>query len=307
MEKIPVGKTIADAYRFAFGDFRKILSIIWLPWLVLTAGGVVLRSQTLAFSNAIATRNYSGLSHALTLLVPFYIVAVIVLFMQVAGITQQALGLRTGSPYYYVSLGKPVWRLIGTFLLVAAIFAGSYIMLLAAGILLGAVVAILAKIANSLGIILGIVAVIAMIAAFGAYFYCLVRVAFLLNPIVIAEQRISLRRSWALGAGNFWRIVAILLAVMLPIMTVQILIMFVFLGHGFPPTAPIHATADQLAANRALVAAWNADLQKRMLDYWYLVYPAYALIAALFYGLGCGAQCFAYRALVPKAPSASPL
>ena len=33
MKKIPVGATIAHAYRFAFGDFLKILGVMWLPLL----------------------------------------------------------------------------------------------------------------------------------------------------------------------------------------------------------------------------------------------------------------------------------
>jgi len=34
MAKIPVGATIAHAYRFAFGDFVTIFRSIWLPLAV---------------------------------------------------------------------------------------------------------------------------------------------------------------------------------------------------------------------------------------------------------------------------------
>lgn len=36
MSKIPVGATIAQTYRFVFRDFFKIVSIAWLPLLILS-------------------------------------------------------------------------------------------------------------------------------------------------------------------------------------------------------------------------------------------------------------------------------
>ena len=312
MSKIPVGATIAHAYRFAIGGFPRVLSIVWLPWLILTAGGFLLRSSTVAFSTALATGDFGGISHLLIGLVPFYILTVILLFMQIAGITQQALGVRTGSRYYYFSLGKPMWRLLAAFLLTTLIALGSYILLLSAGLLLGVVVAILAKVINFSSAtrgILGIGAAIAIIAVFCAYVYALARMTFFLNPVVIAEHQISLKRSWSLGRGNFWRIVIVLIAVLAPVFMLQASLMLSLLTHGLPPIQPPHATADQIAMHRALVAAWNAAMIKRSADYWFIVYPAYGLAAALFYGLTCGAQSFSYRAITSEmtAASANPL
>jgi len=68
---------------------------------------------------------------------------------------------------------------------------------------------------------------------------------------------------------------------------------------------PLGATADQIAANRIQTAAWNADMIKRMYDYWYIVYPIYAVLTGLSYGLICGDHCFAYHALTSELPSAS--
>ncbi len=300
MAKIPVGATIAQAYRFAFGGFLNILSIVWLSWLITWAFGFLLRSQTLAFSTAMATRNFAGISHLLAALIPFYLVALFLLFVQITGITQLALGQRTGSPYYYFQLSGPIWRIIGAFLLTVLIFVGSYLLLIAAGALLEISVALLARTMHWSRAVPGATLVIVATVAFAAYIYSLVRATFFLNPVVIAEGRISLKRSWALARGNFWRIIVIMLAVLVPVLAVHTVLLFSFLAHGLPPTPPLHPTADQLAANRAMVAAWNAEMVKRIRDYWYLVYPAYAVIAALFYGLICGAQCFAYRALTQE-------
>ena len=303
MSKIPVGATIAGAYRFAFGGFISLASIVWLPWLILTAAGLLLRSQTLVFSNAIANRDMAAIGAGFAIMMPFYLLSIFLLFLQIAGITEQALGQRTGSPYFYFSVGKPVWRLIGASLLMTLIFVGSYLLLVAAGILLGIVATLLAKAMNLAGGVFAIAVALLMVAATCAYFYCAVRATFLLNPVVIAEKRISIRRSWELGGGNFWRIILIMLGAVGPVMALVIFLMFHFLYQGLPPTLPLHATADQIAANRAMAAAWNAAMIKRMMDYWYLVYPAYGIAAILIYGLGCGAQSLAYRALVPQTPA----
>lgn len=310
MPKIPVGATIARTYDFAFRQFIQILRVIWLPWLILTAGGLLLRSPTTSFSAALAAHDFSAAAHFLAPIFPFYILTVILLFVQIAGITQLALRIPSKSPYYFFSFGKPVWRLLGAFLLLATIAFGSYLLLIAAGILLGLLVAILGKLVGFSGltsVILAIASVIALIAVFCGYIYSIVRASFLLNPIVIAEQRISLKRGWELAGGNFWRIFVIMLAVLVPMMIVQLALMFGFLSHGFPPMPPLGATADQIAANRLQIAAWNADMIKRMYDYWYIVYPLYAVIAGLFYGLACGAQCFAYRALTSELPNTNRL
>jgi hypothetical protein len=301
MSRIPVGATIAHAYRFAFADFLKVASIVWLPWLFLSVGGVLLHAQLLIFSNAMAARDLSGTGSVVAVIGAFYVLTMFLLFMQIAGITEQALGLRRGSPYFYFSIQKPVWRLIGAFLLMALIFVAAYLLLLTAGFLLGIATAVLAKIINMSAAAAGILALVAgffMVAVFCAYFYCFVRASFLLNPVVIAEQRISLKRSWALGEGNFWRMLVILLAVTVPILVLMAILMLGFLFQSLPPTLPVHATAEEIAANRAIIAAWNTAMMDRIAHYWYIVYPIYGVSAVLFYGLSCGAQCFAYRALV---------
>ena len=41
MTKIPVGATIVQAYRFAFGNFVRILAVVWAAWLVVAVLGFV--------------------------------------------------------------------------------------------------------------------------------------------------------------------------------------------------------------------------------------------------------------------------
>jgi len=145
-----------------------------------------------------------------------------------------------------------------------------------------------------------VLVIIAVAVAFCVYAYSVVRLVFLLNPVVVAQARIDLGRSWSLAGGNFWRIILVLLAVLMPVMAVMMYLMLHFLLQGMPPTLPLHASADQIAANQAMVNAWSAAMMRRTMDNWFIVYPAYGLAAVLLYGLACGAQSFAYRALVPQ-------
>ena len=48
--------------------------------------------------------------------------------------------------------------------------------------------------------------------------YTIVRMGFLLSPTVVSEDKAGLQRSHDLSRGNFWRIVAIVLALILPIL-----------------------------------------------------------------------------------------
>jgi hypothetical protein len=143
-----------------------------------------------------------------------------------------------------------------------------------------------------------IAAGVAALASFCVYIYVLVRLTFLLIPVVVAENRIGLKRSWQLGRGNFWRMFAILLSILIPAIALEMVFVFGFLLHGLPPSMPLHAAPDKVAAAHAVMAAWNAAMMGRMMGYWYITYPLFAVFTVVFYGLGASAQSFAYRARV---------
>ena len=297
MARIPVGATIAHAYRFLFREFFAILGVMWVGAAVTALGVGLLVSKMMALSLAIATHNPAWLGHALPVLVPFYLLALVLLFMQVTGIAELALGQKTGPRWYYVSLGRPVWRLAGSVLLLALAMLGAWIGLLLTVMLAGLAIrgletAHLLTLAQGMGVAVGIVLVL-----WCACIYAVIRLSFFLVPVAIAEKRISLWRSWQLGRGNFWRIVAVLLAVLLPVFALEVAFVFGFLAHGLPPIAPPHATPRQIEVARLGMGAWDAVILARTVRYWYLSFPASLLLGVLFYGLGCGAQCFAYRAV----------
>ena len=295
MDKIPVGATIARTYGFVFGRFFALLGIVWLSWAVIAVGALLLRSQTMALSAAATTHSFSGVGLALLVLIPFYLVMLVLVLMQYMGFTELALGQRQGSPYFYFKLGQPLWLLVLSFVLLILIFIAIGLpMAMGIGLLSGALVAAGGKLAGGLaGAILGLILPCGFI-------YFVVRLSFLLAPIVVAEKHIGLKRAWTLGKGNFWRMFVIILAVALPILVIGGIAMFSVMFKGMPPPPTAGADPAQMAQYRAAVAAWQAAMMGRMLGYWYITYPAYIAFTVLFYGLSAAAQAFAYRALVPE-------
>ncbi len=298
MTKIPVGATIAHAYRFAFGSFVKIFAVVWMTWVIATALGFLMMRPMLQLLAPGATPDPVAIGHSFIMIVPFYLLVLVLLMVQFAGLTRLALGLPMPSSYFYFSLGKPVWRLMGAFLLILLIFAGCGA---GAGIvigLLGATAALVARAGEVMATeILGLVASVTALVVYCALIYGMVRLTFLLNPVVIAEERIGLKRAWQLGKGNFWRAFVVLLALFLPLMALELAWLFGPWGPGLMPTLPPHPTPEQTAAFQAAVAQWMNQFSHIFMDGWYITGPAFLLITILFYGAMCGAQAFAYRAV----------
>lgn len=299
MKKIPVGRTIAQAYGFAFRDFLRILGVTWLPMAILWVPGFFLQQRTIAMQQQMNAGDMSTFHELWRILLPFYLFAFIFLFMQIIGIAKLALGIKKKPDWIYFSLGKPVWRLIGNILLLMVAMFVCGLGAALGGIVIGFLTRLLSNAAHSgpVTIIAWIVAVVGMIALWCACFYAWIRLSFLLVPVVAAEEEGSaLSRSWTLGLGNFWRMFVILLAVVGPFLILEFIFLFGFLFHGvsYPPP---HADAAQTAAFQAAMNARAMQMIAAMNHYWYLVYPAFVVVMVLFYGIAVGAQCFAWRAL----------
>jgi hypothetical protein len=194
--------------------------------------------------------------------------------------------------------------MIGAFLLLMAVVIGCWLALMAAGATSGFLINLIARtlfVAAIAKIAVGLVIAV----AFFVYIYVIIRSSFLLAPVVIAEEKANLKRAWALGRGNFWRIFLVLLAIMVPAIAIELVFMFKFIMQGMP-IAPAHATPEQIAATQAGIAAWNAANMARMTRNWYISYPLLGAFSVVFYGLTCGAQAFAYRALTDGETTTNP-
>src|SRR5579864_560964 len=299
MNKIPVGQTIRFAYAFTFGEIGTIIGLIWIPTLInAVASFFVLRAyyDTLinSFENGMPP---SGAGLGWPLLLAF--LAMLLLAMIGVAVTQQALGLRQGPAFARISLGSAEWRAFGGFF-------GLYLLL----VLFVAVFAIVVSAASvagtnaaqsnpaSAGLLAGVIG-LAVLIGIGILLYLVVRLSFLLVPSVVDGGEFGLSRSWLLTKGNFWRIVLIGLATLLPIVLILSVVQLVLFGPGyFIPD--LQQAGDAAARVRVLV-----DKMRRTRDNMPVLMGLSFVISPLLYGFMFSAAAFAYRSLSnPGAPVA---
>ncbi|HEY2011472.1 MAG TPA: hypothetical protein VGH23_20960 [Rhizomicrobium sp.] len=302
MTKIPVGRTIAHAYGFAFREFPKLLGVMWLAIAITWLPGIFMQRYMAAH---LAQMPENGLRQMWPILLPFYLIVMVVLAMQLTGIAKLALGIKQGPAWFYFSLGKPVWRLIGSVLLLLLALVIGWLAVLLAGVTLGFLTTLLTKTVNNslFSGIAGLVSIVLMIALWCGYIYAVIRLIFLLVPVIAAEEEgFALARSWTLGHRNFWRMFVILLALVGPFLLLELVFIFGFLLHGIP-FPPAHASAAQTAAFQAAMNAHATSLVSAMSRNWYLSYPIISIVMIIFYGANIGAQCFAWRVLTEEESS----
>lgn len=288
MNKIPVGQTIRFAYAFTFGEIGTIIGLIWIPTLVnavatFFAFRAYYSTLTDSFENGMPP---SGAELGLPFLLVF--MAMLLVAMIGVAITQQAMGQRQGPAFAHVSLGNFEFRtfggLFGLYLLVMGVLA----------IMVGAAkVAGTAAIQTNPQLGAGAAAGIGVAELIGMLFiaYMAVRLTFFLVPSVIDGGEFGLSRSWQLTKGNFWRIVAIALATLLPIFLVFALVQVIILGPKL--FLPDFNHADDTAATLRNVVAQMRAMQNNMP----LLIGLNFVVSPLVYGMMFSASAFAYRSL----------
>jgi len=303
MTKIPVGKTIAHAYKFTFQNFVPIICVMWPAWALMAVIMFFMRGDFVALTHASASHDFTQLQGHWGRLLLTYLVVILLLFMQITGLTRLSLGLPMPSRYYYFSLGKPVWRLIGAALLtvlaiaaVAIVYAlAIFVLGLAAGIILHGQTSGAGK------AIVALLTVLALLIAYCGMIFMAARFFFLLAPVVVAEESINIGRAWLLTNRNFWRIFLIILSIVIPFGVIEVAGLIALAGPM--PLLPQGNSPDQLLAFQQAQRAWQLSYTSRIWTYWYLVYPAGALLSVLVYGVSCAAQAFAYRQLTHEESS----
>ncbi len=292
MQKIPVGETISGAYAFAFVEFLSVLGTAWFPYVILMAfdAGVILllapdlpgqfmRGEfDLAFLFGI--RRVEGL---------IWLATLVVRSMVTVGLQERALGRAQGPAFFFFSLGTPVWRMIGANVLAFLLLV--LILLLTCGAT-AAVAFATVELIPHLGTVIAVAAVIAAVCWF---IYVCVRLVFFLPAVVVAEEQIGLARSWELGGGNFWRIVAVLLAVFVPVWIGMNIVWASVVGPFIPWDLFSHLNPGMTPEE---LGQFYVSIVKRVLQAMRVALPfviAFGLIEALiFLGLGNGAIAKAY-------------
>jgi hypothetical protein len=289
MTKIPVGKTIAHAYRFAFGNIPTIVRAIGLPLLAQMAVVFLLSQRAGLFMATVQAHDPS----AATLVGPMlllFLLTLIFFFAQFTAATETALG-RPPQSWLALPFGKPMWRLMGGFITaLAAIAAFSLVLFLALWLVAFGLDQLVKAVPGSRQVV-AVLAGLMVAAFFCALVFVLLRFLFLLAPVSVAEQQLGVKRSWKLSAGNFWRIFLVTLAIALPVTIVNY-------GYGYFMAGPLHiAPGASKETIEAAQMAWRIHQLNAMAERWYITLPLTAVVMLFQFGAGCAAQAFAWRVL----------
>lgn len=292
MNKLPVGQTIRFAYAFTFGEIGTVIGLIWIPTLinaVLAFFGV--RAIYLAAADLLETAQ-PQLGGQLLLLIFVLVLATVMLWSMIAvAIARQALGLRKGPAYAHLSLGAAELRVFGGFFGLYSLLILFYMAFtIAAGGVMFAVGSVASGPAAAAG--LGVLS----LAGLCAIFYAAVRLSFLMVPAALDGNGVGLSRSWQLTQGNFWRILAVGLATLLPVLLLMTLAQGIIMGPEFfaPPKLPPAADA---AAN---MKVWAGQMRATVVHLPLLAGLGF-VVSPLLYGLLFAPAAFAYRALSGRA------
>ncbi|MGD0192301.1 MAG: hypothetical protein ABSD74_16315 [Rhizomicrobium sp.] len=279
MNKISVQDTIRFAYAFAFANIGSIIGLIWLPTVLIAV------LQFLPYALGIAAMNADqqpSQGAALTYLVSFFGMWLLYA-MNAAAVIGLALGTRQGGTSAHFSLGRAEFRLFGAFLLYGLLFSAFYIAFsMGIGLLSesGSAAAIAAQMALTL-------------AWFCALVYAGLRLGFLLVPVVVVEETIDLVRAWQLTAGNFWRLLGISLAILLPLVLIQLVAVAAILGKDMAQLVSANQPTIE-AAMTATMAVFDRHMPELI--------GVSLLLAPFSIGLTMGAAASAYRAAAPSIP-----
>jgi hypothetical protein len=281
MTRISVAGAIRFAYGFAFTQIGAIIGLVWLPLVFVAILQFLPYATGIAYPGGASAQE--GGAAALNLL---FSTATFVLYaMNCVAVTRQALGLNQGSASVHFGLGWPEWRMFAVIVISGLFFVASvgiYVMI-GATLFAAARTVMLLAVGAGTYVIVGLF-VLAWLAA---------RLIFLLPPIVVVEERVDLLRAWILSRGNFWRILAVLLVVTVPLLVVQTAATAAIVGPDI--FAPLPGNPELMGI---ALKARMAILDRHMASLIGL-----ALVLAPFsLGLTLGASCFAYRALAGDRP-----
>jgi len=295
MRKIPVGETIRFAYQFTLGQIGTIIGLIWIP-AVLTAVGSYFFGQMYArhMADAFASGASAGGGTELLLLFCYQFVALLFAAIMLTAVTQLALGLRSGPAVAHFHVGPTEFRVVGGMLALALLL---FIFIIGYALATVALVSLAALVGAAAGkIVVTVISGLVSLAGIAAVIYAMVRLSFVMVPAITVEGGFGIARSWELTQGNFWRIFAIGLSTVLPLLLVVIAVQVIVLGPGY--------FVPDLAAMKdpALQAKHMAAQMESMAEHLPVLAAFGFVIAPLLYGLGTAPSAFAYRQLTSRAP-----
>lgn len=277
MNKVPVADTIIYAYTFLFGHIAVIVRVAWLPAIL---NGIVDYGATMMQPAQMTPGDPAQAGQSLLISLGSAVLTLAISSIVAVAVTREGLGLGTGTAPFYFRFGREEWRMFLAYLR----YTGAAIALAALASVVSIVALLLARVplggnqAPPVTLASGVAALVS-VAAIVYALIALLRMGFFLPATIVAERKGGLRRSDALSSGNVLRILAIGLAVILPVFLLAGTGGLAILGRENLMHLP---QAAQLAPQRFI--AWQAFG---------------AILFVLVSGLTYSAQAYAYRALVP--------
>jgi len=218
MRRIAVVATIRDAYIFTLTQLGSVIGLIWVAMVVLTVARFFAFHRFYdAFIEFMAGANPAQMGPVLLMMLAYLMAALLLYAVMLVGVVQLAMGTRAAPSVIHFTFGALEWRMFRAF------FAFVGLMMLVSMSILLAVDAVVAFVPGAKldQAAIGNVMALAMLAV---GMVLAARFLLLLPAIAVQETGPALRRAWALSAGNFWPLVAVLIGLFLPLLVVFVLI-----------------------------------------------------------------------------------
>jgi hypothetical protein len=221
MNKIPVTRTIEAAYRFVLTHLGAIIGLIWLPMVLVTVIGFFVEQRYYAAAaNALASNNVASLGPALLSLLCYFVAALLLYSVMIVPVVQLALGQRKEGALLHFAFGPAEWRL---FRALVGLVAFLLIPITIAGLLFSSVLSFAVPGRGSVPPLAGMGLELLAVLAYLGILYIGLRFVFLLPAVAVSEEVPVLPRAWKLSAGNFWRILGVVLATAGPVKLIAVI------------------------------------------------------------------------------------
>jgi hypothetical protein len=295
MKKIPVGKTIAETYRFTFMHIERVIGVIWLPVVLLTIGEYFVSGSYLAGSSkALDSGDFALQGPLLARLFGFELVGLLLVAMVGVALTREILAPLKRPLLLRFGLGGAELRVMGAFVGLYVLMIVFVMALALAGMLLGfllnSVIPAGMGAAGGTKRAMGFAVLIGLILS-PLLVYAMLRLSFLMVPAAVMESGFGIEKSWQTAKGNVWRIILISLAVAVPLVAVYIGAQAAILGFDyFNPHL-------ELIGDTAAQARRSAEQLRLLGDRLPLLMGVKFLLAPFLYGITFAAPALAWKAL----------
>ena len=293
MNKIPVIQTIKESYRFTFGGLGTLIGLICLPVVLISVGEYFTTGQYVTgMTSALESGDLAQSGPLLVRVLGFGLVKFVLQAMVAVAITREILKPLKRPLLLRVGLGATELRVVGGFFGLFVLMVVFTVVLVLAIVVIGIAGGAAAHapgpaMSSPAAAIAGLI----VLAGVAGLIYLFARLGFLLAPAAVAEGGFGLERSWQLTKGNFWRIFAVALVTLLPIMIAVLLIDVAVLGPDFLNP---HF---ELAKDQAAQLRHSAEQMRQLAAHLPLMMGLQFVLAPFAYGMTFAPAAYAYRAL----------